>query len=148
MKEDKAHWPRCLLWHGWLPFFSGVNGASPWAADVPESAVHLIEVALGRCSSGLIAEWSLPDGFVTDEVAARMPNAMVVWSWIRSPACLLLVLVSLLTSQNTAGMASDGVMLIVFSWIVCLNLAQVLCLFLDICRLYKELRGDFGSAVI
>ena len=28
MREDKAHWPRCLLWHGWLPMLSGVNGAS------------------------------------------------------------------------------------------------------------------------
>ena len=28
MREDKAHWPRCLLWHGWLPLLSGVNGVS------------------------------------------------------------------------------------------------------------------------
>ena len=26
MRMDKAHWPRCLLWHGWLPMLSGVNG--------------------------------------------------------------------------------------------------------------------------
>ena len=38
MRLDKAHWPRCLLWHGWLPMLSGVNGASPWAADPFESA--------------------------------------------------------------------------------------------------------------
>ena len=25
-REDKAHWPRCLLWHGWLPLLSGANG--------------------------------------------------------------------------------------------------------------------------
>ena len=29
MRLDKTHWPRCLLWHGWLPMLSGVNGASP-----------------------------------------------------------------------------------------------------------------------
>ena len=29
MRLDKAHWPGCLLWHGWLPMLSGVNGASP-----------------------------------------------------------------------------------------------------------------------
>ena len=29
MRLDKAHWPRCLLWHGWFPMLSGVNGASP-----------------------------------------------------------------------------------------------------------------------
>ena len=27
MRENKVHWPRCLLWHGWLPKLSGVNGA-------------------------------------------------------------------------------------------------------------------------
>ena len=23
MRMDKAHWPGCLLWHGWLPMLSG-----------------------------------------------------------------------------------------------------------------------------
>ena len=31
MREDEAQWHRCLLWHGWLPMLSGVNGALPWA---------------------------------------------------------------------------------------------------------------------
>ena len=57
MRMDKAHWSRCLLWHGWLPMLSGVNGASPWAADASESAFHLVETALGRCSSNLLVEW-------------------------------------------------------------------------------------------
>ena len=51
ISEDKAHWPRCLLWHGWLPVLSGVNGASLWAADASESAGYLVGVALGRYSS-------------------------------------------------------------------------------------------------
>ena len=63
MRKDKTHWPRCLLWHGWLPLLSGVNGASPWAADASEGAVHLVEVALGRYSSGFVTEWSLPGWF-------------------------------------------------------------------------------------
>ena len=53
MRMDKGHWPRCLLWHGWLPKLSGVNGASPLAADASESAGYLVEVALGRYSPGL-----------------------------------------------------------------------------------------------
>ena len=80
MREDKAHWPRCLLWHGWLPMLCGVNGASPWAADASDSALYLVEVALGRYSSGLVAQWSLPHGFVADEIAARMPDAPEIWS--------------------------------------------------------------------
>ena len=60
MGMDKGHWPRCLLWHGWLPQLSGVNGASPWAADASESASYLVETALGQYSSRLVSEWSLP----------------------------------------------------------------------------------------
>ena len=59
---------------------SGVNGASPWAADASESASYLVEAALGRYSSGLVSEWSLPDGFDVDEVSARMPDFPKVWS--------------------------------------------------------------------
>ena len=73
MRMDKAHWPRCLLWHGRLPLFSGVNGASPWAADASESAVHLVEVALGRYSPGVLADGSPSDGFDAVEAASRMP---------------------------------------------------------------------------
>ena len=80
MRKDKAHWPRCLLWHGWLPMLSGVNGISPWAAGASESAFYLVETALGQYSSGLVSEWSLPDGFDADEVSARMPDAPKVWS--------------------------------------------------------------------
>ena len=108
MREDKAHWPRCLLWHGWLPMLSGVNGVSPWALDATESAAYLVEMALGRYSSSwvaewdpadasesasylvetalgqyssrLVSEWSLPDGFDSDEVSLRLPDSPDVWS--------------------------------------------------------------------
>ena len=72
MRMDKAHWPRCLLWHGWLPMLSGVNGASIWAADASESAAPLLETALGSCSCGLVSEWSVPEGFDAFETASRM----------------------------------------------------------------------------
>ena len=80
MREDKAHWPRCLLWHGWLPMLSGVNGASPWTADASESAFYLVESALEQYSGGLVSEWSPLDGFDADEVSARMPDSPKVWS--------------------------------------------------------------------
>ena len=46
MREDKAQWPRCLLWHCWLLMLSGVNGASPSAADAAESAVQWLKLRL------------------------------------------------------------------------------------------------------
>ena len=118
MREDKAHWSRCLLWHGWLPMLSGVNGALPWAADASERAHHLVETALGRYSSGLVSEWSLPDGFDADEVAARMCVDPEVWSDG--------VLVCLLTNLSIAGVIAGGVILIVCSWIMWLILVGVL----------------------
>ena len=59
MEMDKSLWPRCLLWHGWLPLLSGVNGGSPWAQTPAEGAGNLFECALGRYSSGLLPEWRL-----------------------------------------------------------------------------------------
>ena len=60
MRMDKGHWPRCLLWPGWHPVLSGGNGVSPWGADASESAGYLVEAALGRYSSGLLAEFGPP----------------------------------------------------------------------------------------
>ena len=54
--------------------FSGVNGASPWAADAFKSASYLVEDALGRYSSGLLAEWSALDEFDVAWAASLMPD--------------------------------------------------------------------------
>ena len=59
---------------------SVINGASPWAADASESAFYLVETALGRYSSGLVSERSLPDGFDAGEVSARVPDTPDFWS--------------------------------------------------------------------
>ena len=42
--------------------------------------LRVVEVALGRYSSSLNNEWGLPNGFVADQVAARIPDAPEVWS--------------------------------------------------------------------
>ena len=122
MREDKAHWPRCLLWHGWLPMLSAVNGVSPWDADASESAFYLVQTSLGRDFSGLVSEWSLPDGLNADEVSARMPDAPRVWSdgclvldSVMVFLFLLLVPECLLTSLSCAGVVAGAVMLIVLS---------------------------------
>ena len=63
MEMDNTSWPRCLLWHGWLPLLSGVNGGSPWAQAPAEGVVNLLQCALGRYSSSLLTEWRLPVDF-------------------------------------------------------------------------------------
>ena len=80
IRIDKGHWPRCFLWHGWLPMLSGVNGTSPWAADASESAAYLVEVALGRYSSELIAEWNPSADFDHDMAVSSLPDHANVWT--------------------------------------------------------------------
>ena len=76
-----------LLALAWLaPMLSGVNGASPWAADASESAGYFVEAALGRYSSGLLAELDPLDSFGAVEAASRMTDHPNVWTY----GCLVL----------------------------------------------------------
>ena len=80
MRMDKAHWPRCLLWHGWLPMLSGSNGVSPWAGNASQSANYLVEAALGGYSSRLVTEWSPPDEYDQVAVSSLVPVHPNVWT--------------------------------------------------------------------
>ena len=80
MRMDKAQWPRCLLWHGWLPMLSGCNGVSPWANTASESAHYLVETALGGYSSRLVSDWSPPDGYDPVAVSCIVPDYTNVWT--------------------------------------------------------------------
>ena len=148
MREEKAHWPRCLLWHGWLPMLSGVNGASPWAAHSSESAFYLVETSLGQYSSRLVSDWDLPMVFIlvrSLRMCLILPifGLMVVWCWTRSLVFLLLVLGCLLTNLSSAGVIAGGAMLIVFKLLVLIILVGLLFLFLVLCRLFRGL--SFGG---
>ena len=77
---DKSHWPKCLLWHGWLPVLSGVNGGSPQAENPAEGAGNLLECALGSYTSGLLVELLLPVVFDAEEATGRVPDKPDVWN--------------------------------------------------------------------
>ena len=96
MRMDRAHWPRCLLWRGWLPVLHGVSGACPWAADASQSVGNMVETAPGSYSSGLITEWSVPEGFDPVEAAAEMSDVPDVWT----DGCLVL--------DQVTGVSSSG----------------------------------------
>ena len=80
MSMDKVHWPRCLLWHGWLPKLSGINGVSPWATGAADRTGYLVESALGSCSSGMVAQLSPPVDFDAVEAASLLPDYPNVWT--------------------------------------------------------------------
>ena len=74
---NKAEWPRCLLWHGWLHALSGADGDVPWAVDAEHVASKRLEVALGS----YIGAGREPGGqfsLVRDD--APLADAPDVWS--------------------------------------------------------------------
>ena len=132
MRLDTAHWPGCLFWHGWLPMLSGCNGVSPWAVDASESAAYLVEVALGRYSSGLIAEWSPSDEFDHDMAVSSLSDHPDVWT----DGSLVLDRLTgvsssgsgfLLTSLSISGWIVGGVMLVMFVLMLMLRLVGGFC---------------------
>ena len=65
----------------WLASYAFcVNGASSWAVDASECAAYLVEVALGRYSSRLVAGLGLSNEFDHDSAAASVPDHPDVWT--------------------------------------------------------------------
>ena len=56
LSMDRSTWPRCLLWHGWLPALACSGGASPWADSVDSIAEARSESALGSYADGVCRE--------------------------------------------------------------------------------------------
>ena len=124
---------------------SGVNGASPWAANASESAFCLVETALGRCSSGLLVEWVPSDessdaGAVSSVPDHPVSGRMVALFWIRSLEFLLLVLGSLLASLRIAGVGVVGVVLNMFGLMVVFILVGASAPFWGPCNPFRELK--------
>ena len=76
MRMDKAHWPRwfALAWLVAYAFRCQLV-LLPGLFDASESAAYLVEVALGRYSSGLITEWGPSDDFDHDDAAASLTGS-------------------------------------------------------------------------
>ena len=55
--RDRSNWPRCLLWHGWLPGLGVAGEHDPWAASLGWCAETLVcivgLVGYGRMCLGL-----------------------------------------------------------------------------------------------
>ena len=142
MRMDKAHWPRCLLWHGWLPMLSGCNGDSPWADTASESAHYLVEASLGGYSSSLVSSWYPPDGYDSATVSCIVPDSPNVWTDLSLIRLLVFpppVLDSLLIILPLFGMFVPGGRLIIFTLLV-IRLVEVSALFLCLISLYRGLR--------
>ena len=57
MSKDRTHWPRCLLWHGWLPGLSSRTLGTPWAIATSDLASSSLENALGPYPLSTTSAW-------------------------------------------------------------------------------------------
>ena len=82
MNMDRSKWPRCLLWHGWLPGLSCIGQGDPWAASVGQLADLALESSLGAYPAGDAHLW-VPLIF-----GMRMT---LLWKWLIVPTFRLMV---------------------------------------------------------
>ena len=55
IQKDKRTWPRCLLWHGWLPALDSLGG---WAGEPHTLAVNVLERCLGGYTGEGLIGWA------------------------------------------------------------------------------------------
>ena len=80
MSLDRSKWPRCLLWHGWLPGLNGLLSNKPWASSFGELASFHLERCLGAYPVGFDAAWTPPDYWDADDIALEMREHPNVWT--------------------------------------------------------------------
>ncbi len=80
MSLDRSRWPRCLLWHGWLPGLNGLTGGRPWALSFGELASFHLERCLGSYPVDFSAAWTPPDYWDADDIALEMPDHPNIWT--------------------------------------------------------------------
>ena len=80
MSLDRSRWPRCLLWHGWLPGLNGVVNEKPWALSFGELASFHLERCLGTYPVDFAAAWTPREYWDPDDIALEIPEHPNVWT--------------------------------------------------------------------
>ena len=77
---NRSKWPRCLLWHGWLPGLSGAGEGDPWATSFGDLACGEVERCLGAYPMDCSGYWTPPEYWDADDVALEMSDDPNIWT--------------------------------------------------------------------
>ena len=81
MSKDRTHWPRCLLWHGWLPGLSSRTIGTPWAIASSDLASSCLENALGSYPLSTTSAWHpFWDQDDVQDMVDDVPVAPNIWT--------------------------------------------------------------------
>ena len=130
MTLDRSHWPRCLLWHGWLLGLRGISGKDPWATSFGERCLGAYPVDFAGCWIPLEywdaadVAWKCLSILIFEQVVAER-------IYLLSVVLKLLVLVFICLLQNLLVRVRFGERqksMVMLAW----SVAVLLCLFLGL----------------
>ena len=79
LTKDKTGWPRCLLWHGWLPALSGSALGDPWAVDGVQIVLQKIGWKLHLALMLMLSRHPFDDFYLGDRDSDIVDDPFV-WS--------------------------------------------------------------------
>ena len=74
MSLDRSNWPRCLLWHGWLPGLNVISKKNSWATSFGDSASFYLERCLDAYPVDFSDSWTPPE-YRDGSVLSLTPSA-------------------------------------------------------------------------
>ena len=80
MSIERSSWPRCLLWHGWLPGLNGISDKDPSATSFGDVASFHLERCLGAYPVDFASCWSPPEYWDADDIALEMSEHPNIWT--------------------------------------------------------------------
>ena len=81
MSKDRTHWPRCLLWHGWLPGLTSRTVGTPWAIASSDLTSSCLENALGPYPLSITSAWHpFWDEDDVQDMVDDVPVAPNIWT--------------------------------------------------------------------
>ena len=80
MSLDRSKWPRCLLWHGWLPGLNGIDNRDSWATSFGDLASFHLERCLGAYRVDCTGSWTPPEYWDAADIALEMPEYPDIWT--------------------------------------------------------------------
>ena len=77
IQRDKRTWPRCLLWHGWLP---ALDISGNWASGPHNSGENVIESRLGGYTCEDLNGWSASDDWLLGVRTGNLSDSPDAWT--------------------------------------------------------------------
>ena len=145
-QRDTRTWPRCLLWHGWLP---ASDSTGRWAVGVGETAANILESPLGGYFPHNLEDSAALEEFVSGTGSAVLAAELDVWtdgSLVRDEVTNG-VLVSLRLLLGLVGFIDLGGIWICSRLVITLEVSGVdfTFRFPDLCRQFRGL--NFGGSL-